>query len=254
MQLIIRRNNRMDSLDAIRGIAILAMVFYHSMYDVCDIFGYNLPLFNYLKILEPPFAGLFILLAGVSSRYSHNNLKRGARTFALGMLVTAITLIFMPSQSIYFGILHFMGCAILLFELVRPAADRIPVKIALPLWTLLFAVTFMMPDTGMVGIPGLFGVVLPNFLRNTPNLYPFGFPDSNFFSADYFPMIPWFFLFLIGTIVGVPIKEHRLPEKFYTVKIPFLAAAGRNTLIIYVLHQPIVYGLLWLLFNIMHLG
>lgn len=243
----------MDSLDAIRGIAILAMVFYHAFYDVSDIFGFNIPFFNILMLLEPPFAGAFILLAGVSSRYSHNNIKRGAKVFIFGMVVTAVTLIFIPSQSIYFGILHFMGVAILLFELVKPAADRIPAKAAFVLWTALFAITFMMPETHIIGIPGLFGVTLPKFLQSTPNIYALGFPDSNFYSADYFPMIPWFFMFLIGTIIGIPIKNHRLPEKFYTARIPFLASAGRNTLIIYVLHQPIIYGLLCLFFNLTHL-
>lgn len=249
-----RKNKRMDSLDAIRGVAILAMVFYHALYDVSDIFGYKIPLFDILTPLEPPFAGAFILLAGVSSRYSHSNIKRGAKVLILGMAVTAVTVIFIPSQSIYFGILHFMGCAILLFELVKPAADRIPAKAAAVIWTVLFILTFRMPETHIIGIPGLFGAALPRILQNTPYLFALGFPDGYFYSADYFPMIPWFFVFLIGTVIGVPIKNHRLPEKFYTVRIPFFAAAGRNTLLIYLLHQPVIYGLLTLFFHFTHLS
>lgn len=255
MQLVIHKNNRIDIMDAIRGVAILSMVFYHTLYDISDIFGYPIPILNtlFFEIVRQPFTWAFILLAGVSSRFSHSNLKRGARVFAFGMIVTVVTLVFIPSQSIYFGILHFMGCAILLFELVRVPLDKIPRKFALVLWSLLFAVTFVMPDRGVIGFPGLFCIRLPDFLLNTPNIYPLGFPDSNFYSADYFPMIPWFFMFLIGTVVGVPIREHKLPEKFYTARVPFLAAAGRNTLLIYVLHQPIVYGLLYIIFKIIHL-
>lgn len=250
MQLIIHRNNRIDLLDAIRGVAILAMVFYHALYDITDIFGYNIPFFGFLSLLEPPFAAAFIMLSGVSSRFSHNNIKRGVRVLIFGLIITVFTLVFMPSEAIYFGILHFIGCSILLFELVKPAADRIPRKVAAAVWTALFIITYNMPSRHIIGIPGLFSITLPSVLQTTPHLYALGFPDAYFFSADYFPMIPWFFIFLIGTVIGVPIKEHRLPERFYTVRVPFLAAVGRNTLLIYVLHQPIIYGLLLLFFNI----
>lgn len=255
MQLIIRKNNRIDVLDALRGIAILAMVFYHGMYDLCDIFNVNIPLFSFLTVLEPPFAGLFILLAGTSSRFSHSNVRRGLRVLAFGMIVTAVTMLFTrifgSDQSIYFGILHFMGCAILLFEPVRLLADRIPRKVALPLWLALFAVTYLMPQAGYIGFPG-WHLAMPASLFSTPWLFPLGFPSANFFSADYFPMIPWFFLFLAGTVIGLPIRERRLPEKFYTARVPFFATAGRNTLLIYVLHQPVIYGLLTLIFTLLH--
>lgn len=255
MQLVIHKNNRIDILDAIRGAAIISMVFYHALYDIDDIFGYRIPILDtlFFEIIRQPFTWAFILLAGVSSRFSHNNIKRGARVLFLGLIITVATVIFIPSQSIYFGILHFMGCAILLFELVKPVCDRIPATAAFVIWSVLFAITFTMPDTHFIGFPGLCGFALPEVLRNTPHIYALGFPDDNFFSADYFPMIPWFFMFLVGTVAGIPIKNHCLPEKFYTVRVPFLAAAGRNTLLIYVLHQPIVYGLLYLSFKLLHL-
>lgn len=253
LQLVIHKNNRMDSLDAVRGVAIIAMVIYHGLYDVSDIFGYNLHLFAALMPLEPFFAAAFIVLAGISSRYSHNNLKRGLRVFFFAMVVTAVTVFFIPSQSIYFGILHFMGIAILLFIPLRPAVDRIPPVAAAVIFAVLFAVTYTLPESHIVGFPGLFGLEIPKALTVTPNLYPLGFPDSNFFSADYFPLIPWFFMFLIGTVVGVPIKAGKLPEKFYTARISFLPTAGRNTLIIYVVHQPVIYGLLTLGFYLFHM-
>jgi uncharacterized membrane protein len=234
----------MDSLDAIRGVAIIAMVVYHALYDVTDIFGYSVPIFSFLTYLEPPFAGAFILLSGVSSRYSHSNIKRGIKVLLLGFLVSAVTGIFIPSQAIHFGILTFMGCSILLFELLRPLCDKIPKMAAAVIYSLLFILTFNIYSKGFFGIQYFLEFNIPEFLKTTPFLYPLGFPEKNFFSADYFPMIPWFFIFLLGTVVGIPIKEHKLSEKFYTIKIPFWAAAGRNTLLIYVLHQPVIYGLL----------
>ena len=255
MELIARKHGRIDILDAIRGIAILSMVFYHALYDIYDVFGIPIRLFNALSVLEPPFAGAFILLAGISCRFSHSNVRRGLRVLAVAMAVTLVTLLFSiwvsPGETIVFGILHFMGTAILVYALVGRAANRIPAAVALPLWLLLFALTYHMPETYAVGIPGLLTAALPAGIRNVPFLFILGLPDPNFSSADYFPLIPWLFLFMAGTVIGVPIREHRLPEWFYTARVPVLAGAGRNTLLIYVLHQPVIYLLLTVFFHIL---
>lgn len=244
------QKKRIDILDAVRGIAIIAMVFYHALYDINDIFGCHIALFDMLSVLEPPFAGAFILLTGISSRFSHSNLKRGARILGVGVLLTAATYFFIRDQTIWFGILHFMGCAILLFALLRPALDKIPRWAAYPLWTILFIITYTMPVTRFVGIPHLFGFSLPARLTAVKGLFALGIPAADFASSDYFPMIPWFFLFLLGTLLGEPIREHKMPERFYTQRVPFLAFAGRHTLLIYIAHQPIIYGILWLITNV----
>ncbi|HEX3026065.1 MAG TPA: heparan-alpha-glucosaminide N-acetyltransferase [Clostridia bacterium] len=249
-------SKRIEALDAIRGVAIIAMVVDHCLYDLDQIFGVPIPLLHttFFEIFRQPFTWAFILLAGVSSRFSHSNWVRGFRVLACGLVLSVVTFIYTwfthDNESIYFGILHFMGCAILLFALLRPAFEKIPPIAAFIIWSALFTVTFTMPDTYFVGIPPHFGFLLPKALTNTPNLYPIGIPDANFFSADYFPMIPWFFLFMAGTVIGKPIKEHKLPEKFYTAKVPFWAIAGRHTLLIYVVHQPIVYAALYLIFDV----
>lgn len=247
-----RDHRRIEILDALRGVAILAMVFYHSMFDLCDIWNISSSLnsfFSYLSYLEPFFAGLFILLAGISCRFSHNNWLRGARVLVVGLGLTLFTWAFMPSELIVFGILHFMGAAILLFALAGPLLDKIPKAVALPVWIFLFIVTFTTPNTYFIGLPHLFGFHITGWPTTSNYLFWLGIPSQDFFSADYFPLMPWFFLFLIGTMIGTSIREHRLPEKFYTAKVPFLAFVGRHTLAIYVVHQPIVYGILWLLFH-----
>ena len=244
------QKKRIEILDAVRGFAILAMVVYHALYDITDIFGLSVPIFDFFSILEPPFAGAFILLSGVSSRFSHSNFKRGVRVLALGLLITAFTMIFIPSQSIYFGILHFIGAAILLFALIQPIFDKISKPAALSVLCVLFALTYSLPRAYFIGIPPLFGFMLPYRLTTVPWLFPLGIPSRDFCSADYFPMVPWFFLFLIGTILGIPIREKKLPEKFYTAKVPFFAFAGRHTLLIYMVHQPLIYGILYLVFRV----
>lgn len=252
MELIVKKHTRIDLLDAVRGVAILAMVFYHALYDLTAIFGVHIPLFAYLEPLEPPFAGAFILLAGLSCRFSHNNVRRALRVLALAAAVTAATVLFLPDEAIWFGILHFMGVAILLYIPCQRLLNYTPMSISLPVLGTLFALTYTLPSSGVFGIPGLFGAVLPTEWFSTPFLFWLGFPNPTFASADYFPLLPWLFLFLIGAVLGTPVKEHRLPNWFYTMRVPVLAAAGRNTLLIYALHQPILYGLMSLIFAILH--
>jgi uncharacterized membrane protein len=253
------KKSRIEIIDGIRGIAIIAMVVYHGLYDINQIFNVNPSLFgiNFFKAfepLEPVFAGVFILLSGVSSRLSHSNFKRGLQVAVVAIILTIGTVIFSyvsgDNESIYFGILHFMAVAILIFALLKPWLDKIPAYVSLPLWSVLFVVTYNLWRIYYIGIPGAFGFTLPSSITNNPYLFAFGIPSPNFVSADYFPLIPWIFIFLIGTILGVYVKQKRLPEKFYTTKVPFFASAGRKTLIIYIIHQPIIYGVLFLIFNV----
>ena len=81
----------------------------------------------------------------------------------------------------------------------------------------------------------------------TPHLWLFGFTTPDFASADYFPLLPWFFVFLLGTWAGRYVKAGRLPQWFYTAKAPRLALVGRHALLLYVLHQPLLYALTMLL-------
>ena len=81
----------------------------------------------------------------------------------------------------------------------------------------------------------------------TPQLWLFGFTTPDFASADYFPLLPWFFVFLLGTWAGRYVKAGRLPQWFYTARAPRLALVGRHALLLYVLHQPLLYALTMLL-------
>ena len=113
---------RIQSMDALRGLCVLLMIAYHFGYDL--VLVGILPrwvLFNpLLNALEPFFAGIFILLCGVSCRFSHSNLRRGALLSGVALLLTAVTwclehLLRMGSVTVWFGILHFLGIAILFY-------------------------------------------------------------------------------------------------------------------------------------------
>lgn len=243
-------SGRVHLIDEVRGLAILLMVVYHTFYDLVMIFGLRIDAFfsttvNLLVIL---FAGLFIFISGTACHYSRNNLKRGAVCFALGLVFTAGTALIMPEELILFGILHLLGCCMMLFPLLAPLIRRIPPLVGIMGSLLLFLLLFPVSD-GFVGIPGLFSIPLPRALYDVQWLFWLGFPSPSFFSADYFPLLPWFFCFTAGTFFGVLVKEKRLPNWVYSRHCPPLAFIGRHTLIIYLLHQPIVYGILWLIFT-----
>ena len=74
-------------------------------------------------------------------------------------------------------------------------------------------------------------------------LFPLGFVPRSFYSADYYPPLPWIFCFFLGARLGgvVDWKKHDrpLPEA--------LCLPGRHSLLLYLLHQPVLYGLVWLI-------
>jgi uncharacterized membrane protein len=168
---------------------------------------------------------VFIALAGISCRYSRSNAKRGLRVLLLGLGLTVATVILMPSESIYFGILHFMGAAMLLFAALRPLIDKIPAPAGIACSLLLFALTLGVPE---------------KTLHFSPWLLPLGFGGMG---ADYFPLVPNFFLFLAGAFAGTYVAAGKLPAWFYATRFKPLAAIGRHTIVVYLLHQPILIGL-----------
>ena len=232
-------SNRIQLIDAARGLCVILMVCHHFLYDLVVLFSapswlfYN-PVFNVLHYI---FAGMFILLAGVSSRFSRSNIKRGIKVLIAAIAVTLATMAI--DSIVVFGILHFLGFCMVFYGLTQRFWDRLRGFYAPLLYIILTAAS----------------AVILNALNpvNIKWLWIFGLWDRNFFSADYFPLFPWIFVFLLGTWLGRLIKEERLPHWFYTVNPPILPQIGRRAFIVYLLHQPVIYGLLMLVkwfFNI----
>lgn len=229
---------RVGFIDELRGLDIIVMVLYHAMYDIVYIFGVDIPFFyNFLMPYVQPFiAGIFIVLSGISCRYSKSNLKRGLKTLMLGMALTVVTLIFMPSEAIYFGILHFMGTAMILFAVLKPMLDRTPVGMGLIVSIVLYILTRHLPQ-GWIGIESLFKVSLPTQLYTKSYLLPLGFAGAG---SDYFPLLPYFFMYTAGSFIGVFFKRDQMPHWLYNTRIRLFSVIGRHTLLIYMLHQPVI--------------
>lgn len=243
-----RPGARIHFLDEVRGFDLILMVFFHAFYVIGYLFKYSWGawLFQFFNPAEPFFAGLFIFICGISCRLSHSNWKRGGLLALVAVGMSLFLYLFMREEMIWFGVLHFLAVSILLFALLRPLLDRIPPWAGLIGSALLLLLTWWVPvyRGSMLGIKGLFGTDIPGWLVNIPALYPLGLGAGE--GADYFPLLPWFFCFLGGSFVGVWAKQNRFPRWMYVSRLPWLSWLGRHTLVIYVLHQPVVFGLCWL--------
>ena len=225
----------MDVLDAWRTVAIVTMVLYHFLYDLAA-FGrmtweqFFSPGLNALQLF---ICGSFILLAGISSRLSRNNARRGLVTLGAGFLVMLGA--YAAGLPIWFGILQFLGVTMLIYAALGKYFQRVPNLASAVLYPVLFFVTRAWTDAALV---------------STKWLWPLGFRYAGFSSADYFPILPWIFLFLFGAwLGGVLLRTERAAWLYRSLPV-WLTWPGRHSLVIYVLHQPVLYGLCYVCFSI----
>lgn len=229
------------------------MVFYHSFFTMADIFNLSIgtTLIDFFSPAEPFFAGLFILISGVACQLSSSNLKRGIKLFAVAMLITVITFLLGNlglQVQVVFGILHLLSISMLIVAAINPIIKKINPALGAAICLLIFFATLGISQ-GFIGF-GFLKLALPKTLYTLPFLFPFGIYPKGFFSADYFPLLPWLFLFLCGAFLGVYELKGKFPKFFEKSFCPFLEFIGRRALFIYVVHQPVIAAILFLILSI----
>ena len=269
------KNVRFHLLDAFRGVTMISMVLYHSCYDYFSAFGKN-PGWIATKgafLWQQSICISFILLSGMVWRFGRRHaLKRGLILIALGSAITLITVAFMPSQAIHYGILTFMGIATLFMipldrlwnrnntesnTIESPAGTPYNSKFGknkpvltelfhIVICLIIFAVTKHMPH-GYIGTRYHILVHMPDALYKYAALAPLGFPAPGFGSADYFPVIPWIFMYLTGFHLGNILFDRDSFIKIGNKRIPFLSWLGTKSLLVYIIHQPVCFGIVWLI-------
>ncbi|MCX6665379.1 MAG: heparan-alpha-glucosaminide N-acetyltransferase [Euryarchaeota archaeon] len=237
--------DRFWEVDLFRGIAISMMIIYHFLFDLNFIKNYQIPLHSlpFLLFLYP-IGTLFLLLVGISLTISYNKaqnslsqkqiflkfIRRGLFIFGLGLLVTVVTWILLPRGFIVFGVLHCIGLSVIL---------------AYPFLRFKFSLF----------IPGILFVILGIILRSIQFNFSWflwlGFIPYHFYTLDYFPLLPWFGVVLIGIMLGnylYPCGKRRSKINDYSKKLPVkgLCFLGRHSLIIYLVHQLILVGIIYL--------
>jgi len=226
---------RIEVLDVWRSLAILLMAAYHFLYDLY-MFGVIGPEEIYSPwayALRYAAVGSFMLISGAVVGFSRNSIKRGLIVFACGMLVSVV-MRFM-GMAVQFGVLHHLGTMMIAYGLISNKL-RPPRGIWFPLLCVaVFAITFYIGS---------------NYLVETRLLVPLGLRYYGFSSADYYPLLPWSMIFAVGVWFGgkLPRWRERLPllQRHFRPAITF---PGRHSLIIYLAHQPVLYGVCWLIWG-----
>lgn len=229
---------RFWEIDAARGIAVLMMIAFHFLYDLNYFAGYNFMLSSgFWLAFACATVIIFLLLVGVSLSISYaraENLarkeiwlkyvRRGIRIFIYGLIITAVTLIAFPGNTIWFGVLHLIGLSIILAIPFLPKRK-----------TALFL--------GLAFI--VMGLLLAQSTASFPWLFWLGFMPANFYTFDYVPLLPWFGVVLLGLFFGKTFYDNRKPKlpSEYAKPICWL---GRHSLLVYFLHQLVLVAVVML--------
>ena len=241
---------RLHFLDALRGFTLINMIAFHGLWNLVYLFGIKADWYTGTPgyLWQQWICWTFITLSGFCWSFSRNHLKRGAMVFGGGLVVTAATCIAMPESRIVFGVLTCIGSCMLLMIPGEKLLKKVPAALGLAVSFALFLLLRNV-SSGSLGFEGWVLCHLPGSLyRNLLTAY-LGFPHPGFFSTDYFPLIPWLFLFMTGYFLFRVLDERKLNGKLFARgQLPVLNWLGRHSLIVYLLHQPILYGLFLLFF------
>ena len=227
--------SRIDFLDLWRSVCVWMMLLYHAAYDLMlyGILPAAVETHPFAHVYTALCSGGFILLSGICIRMSRNPYRRGAIVFLSAMLVSVVSAL--AGLPIYFGVLHLLGVCMFLYALLRRWIERLPAnRWFINVCLFLFAAAYALVPETRVGARWLF---------------PLGLRYDGFYSADYYPLLPWALLFLTGTLMGrIPDirRDADMLRRNYPAALTF---CGRHSLAIYLIHQPVMYGLCWLLFH-----
>lgn len=228
------KKERIWELDALRGVCILAMVGIHLVYDLNSLYARQPgALFS---LVQQWGGGIFFLLSGISVTLGRHPLRRGLSVLGCGLLCTAVTAALYTlgfgdkGILIWFGTLHCLGVCMLLWPLLR----SVPTALLLAGGAVLTAVGIKLLLRPVVG---------------SGWLLPVGILPPGFVTADYFPLLPFLGIFLLGACLGRRLYPGGMPRLRIPMPRPLglLCACGRRALPIYLLHQPVLTGFLFLI-------
>ena len=245
------RKVRYTVLDILRGLAIISMTVYHALWDIVYMFGADIPWFRTDAgfIFQQSICWSFILISGFCFTIGKRKLKRAVTVLVCSAVITAVTALVMPDNIILHGVLSLLGTAMLVTIPFEKPFKKIPPFIGITVSAVLFALTYNITD-GTIGLGDTVILQLPEYLYANDVTAFFGFPHDGFRSSDYFPLLPWLFLFWAGYFLYRSCEKNGWLRYLSAFSFRPLEFIGRHSLEIYMAHQPIIYGILFIIFKI----
>ena len=252
-----KSDSRAYELDTLRGLAMIFVIFMHISWDLRYMFG--LAKCSYLDapwfegLMHPFFLVVFVGVSGVCCTFSRSNVKRGIKLISVALALTAgtavATYVFHVDCLIVFNVLHLLSTGIFIYALVEFLEKK-------------FGISEKKVNV-LLGFLGVFAIILGTTISNfdykvdTPVLIPTGIiMDCTPAMADYMPLFPWIGVFMVGALTGrvcyrekktvVPAKNGMVRK--ITAPLEFI---GRHSLVIYIVHQPVVMLMCYLLSLVM---
>ena len=226
------QKGRIWELDALRGFCILCVIAVHFIFDLSFFAGAELTLPAWYTFIQEYGGAIFVVLSGCCATLGSRSFRRGLIVFGCGMLITLVTfgmykLGFASKDVIVqFGVLHLLGVCMMLYPLLK----KLPTGAVFPLALCLIVAGYLVRDVRV----------------QAAWLFPLGLTTDTFVSSDYFPLLPQLGYFLLGIGIGRTAyreKKTRLPGSFSESAIArFFRFCGRHSLLIYLVHQPVLYG------------
>lgn len=236
-------SDRLWEVDTVRGIAVVLMICYHFIFDLAYFDVYATDMYRGpWQIFARSIGTTFIVVMGISLTLRYHRLKpesdqghlfrkylvRGATLLGWGMIVTIVTYFIVGHGFVVFGILHLLGLStILAFPFLRSR------------WASL---------VGALVVIGV-GLYANQLVSPDPWLIWLGVQEIGRFMVDWYPVFPWFGFALVGVFLGFTLwpggrRRFGLPDLSQAAPIKGLTFLGRHSLLIYLIHQPILFGIL----------